>query len=289
MVEKNRLTLMGVAVSVLLFVMKTYAGAVTGSIAILSDSLNSLLDVFSYGTVMIAVRVQRTEPDEGHQFGHRRAEPLAGMIIAVLAAVLGFTVIKDSLAGVFGSTRVVYDPTALVIVMVSIFAKSIVWVLYRQVGRTTGSVALQAAAIDSRNDVLASSVVLIGYGIGGRWDAIAGLAIGIWILASGVSIGLENSGYLLGKSPSKEFLERIRNLALSVQGVRGVNEVRAHFLGDLLQVEVHIEVPADMDIKTAHDLGNEVEEKLLELDDVGSVFVHIDIEKDVRSLPRSLG
>lgn len=59
MIEKNRLSLMGVALNVLLFIIKTYAGVVTGSIAILSDSLNSMLDVFSYGTVMIAVRVQR--------------------------------------------------------------------------------------------------------------------------------------------------------------------------------------------------------------------------------------
>ena len=76
MIEKNRLSLMGVALNVLLFIIKTYAGVVTGSIAILSDSLNSMLDVFSYGTVMIAVRVQRAEPDDGHPFGHRRAEPL---------------------------------------------------------------------------------------------------------------------------------------------------------------------------------------------------------------------
>ena len=99
MIEKNRLSLMSRTECAALLI-KTYAGVVTGSIAILSDSLNSMLDVFSYGTVMIAVRVQRAEPDDGHPFGHRRAEPLAGMIIAVLAAVLGFTVIRDSLGSV---------------------------------------------------------------------------------------------------------------------------------------------------------------------------------------------
>ena len=50
--------------------------------------------------------------------------------------------------------------------------------------------------------------------------------------------------------------------------------MRAHFLGDLVQVEVHIEVPGDMDVKTAHDIGMAVRERLLELDDIGSVFVH---------------
>lgn len=289
MIEKNRLSLMGVALNVLLFIIKTYAGVVTGSIAILSDSLNSMLDVFSYGTVMIAVRVQRAEPDEGHPFGHRRAEPLAGMIIAVLAAVLGFTVIRDSLQGVLGGTTTVYDPSALVIVLLGALAKTIMWFLYRHVGLRTRSVALQAAAIDSRNDILASSVVLVGYGVGGRWDAVAGLLVGIWILVSGVQMGLENSGYLLGASPSKEFLERVRSVSRSVPGVRGVNDVRAHFLGDLVQVEVHIEVPGDMDVKTAHDIGMAVQERLLELDDIGSVFVHIDVEGDPVRLPFSVG
>lgn len=289
MIERNRLAFMGVALSILLFGIKTYAGMVTGSIAILSDSMNSLLDAFSYSTVMIAVRVQRTEPDEGHPFGHRRAEPLAGMVIAVLAAVLGFTVIRDSLPGVFGGTTTTYHSSALVIVIIGVFAKTIMWLLYRQTGRSTGSVALQAAAIDSRNDVLASSVVLAGYGIGGKWDAVAGLVVGIWILVSGVQIGLENSGYLLGKSPSKEFLDRVRSLSASVSGVRGVNDVRAHFLGDLVQVEVHIEVPGDMDVRTAHDIGMAVQERLLKLDDVGNAFVHIDVEGDPVRLPFSLG
>jgi cation diffusion facilitator family transporter len=288
-IDRNRLTLGGIALSVFLFAAKTYAGVTTGSIAILSDSLNSLLDVFSYTTVMIAVRVQRADPDEGHQFGHRRAEPLAGLVIAVLAAVLGFTVVRDSIAGIARGTSTTHDSTALAVVLVSMGAKAVMWLLYRQAGRSTGSVALEAAAVDSRNDVLTSSVVLLGYVAGGRWDSVAGLAIGIWILVSGVQIGLQNTGYLLGKSPSKEFSDRVRSVSLSVAGVTGVNDVRAHFVGDIVQVEVHIEVPGDMDVRTAHDIGMDVQNRLLEIPSVGSVFVHIDVEGDPVRLPFSLG
>lgn len=272
-----------------LFVAKTYAGVITGSIAILSDSLNSLLDVFSYTTVMIAVRIQRADPDEGHQFGHRRAEPLAGLVIAVLAAVLGFTVARDSIAGIARGSSVTRESVALTIVLLSVGAKAVMWLLYRQAGRSAGSVALEAAAIDSRNDVFASSVVLIGYVVGGRWDSVAGLAIGIWILVSGAQIGLQNTGYLLGKSPSKDFSDRVRSVSLSVDGVTGVNDVRAHFVGDIVQVEVHIEVPGDMNVRTAHDIGMDVQNRLLEIPSIGSVFVHIDVEGDPVRLPFSLG
>lgn len=94
-------------------------------------------------------------------------------------------------------------PSALVIVLLGALAKTIMWFLYRHVGLRTRSVALQAAAIDSRNDILASSVVLVGVRVGGRWDAVAGLLVGIWILVSGVQMGLENSGYCWVRRPQR--------------------------------------------------------------------------------------
>jgi len=74
--NKEALTTAGVLVSVIFFGLKTYAGLVSGSIAIISDAINSFLDVFSYSIIKISVRMQAKAPDKTHPFGHYRTEPL---------------------------------------------------------------------------------------------------------------------------------------------------------------------------------------------------------------------
>ena len=91
-----RATLIGLAGNIFLFAIKLIAGVISGSLALISDAINSLTDIFASIAIFICVRVSDKEADEGHPFGHHRAEPIAGLIVAILAGVLGFEVIRVS-------------------------------------------------------------------------------------------------------------------------------------------------------------------------------------------------
>lgn len=270
------LTIAGVILAIFLLALKGWAAVITGSISILSDALNSFLDVFSYSAVHLAVRVHNSAPDAEHPFGHRRAEPLAGLIIAILAGVLGFNILNDAITSFAGEHSVVLTPAALAVMTIAVGSKIIMATLYHRAARRTGSPAMQASFIDTRNDILASSIAFVGFFLGGDWDGAAALAVGVWVIYSGVRVGLENIHYLMGRAPGEETQEAIRRAALSVPGVTGVAFLRAHFVGDRVDAELHVTVDENMPLREAHTISESVRQAVERLPDLQHAFVHIE-------------
>ena len=154
--RKERLTAIGVVTSVVFCVLKFITGLVSGSIAIISDALNALLDVVTYTAVYISVRIQERQPDADHHFGHRRAEPLAGLLVAIFATILGSTLIKDAMVSLFVEPHTPeFSLSPVIILLLSIAVKIVLARRYALESRSTGSPAMHASYIDSRNDVLA--------------------------------------------------------------------------------------------------------------------------------------
>lgn len=273
---KRYLTAVGVILSILLVALKAFAGITSGSTAVISDAMNSLLDVFAYSALFISVRLQGKPADHTHHYGHHRAEPLAGLLIAVLAAVLGGIVLSDSILRLIDPQPVFSSAGTVTILAFAIASKIVLSVVYRVGARRTESPALEAAAVDSRNDALASIAAIFGLVGGGLIDGVAGLGIGLWILYSGIHVGLENVGFLMGKAPPHESLAKFAGIAREIPGVIGTNNIRAHYVGNYLHVEIHIEVDEHMRILDAHRIAKAVGQEIEKVDDVSAAFVHTD-------------
>ena len=274
--NRNHLTRAGVALAIVLFGLKLWASLTTKSMAVLSDALNSLLDIFSYSVIYISVKIQHSQADKDHHYGHRRAEPIAGFVIAILAGILGASIIKDSFLGIFEEHTVFHNKIATTIVIFAIFSKLVIASLYKILAKRTNSPALEASYVDSRNDIFASSVALVGMLVGDYWDHIAGLLIGVWIIYSGISLGYKNLKYLMGHVPSIGIINSIKDESLKMPGVIGINDLRAHYVGDVVHVELHIEVDENLSVKDAHDIGIAVRDKIETLPMIQKAFIHID-------------
>ena len=276
----RRATLIGILANAFLFVIKFTAGMLSGSLALISDALNSFSDTIYSIAIFIAVRLSNKNADEDHPFGHHRAEPVAGLIIAILAGIIGFEIVKEGIFGLMNPQQMEFTSLGVVVLLVSMGLKTGMWIYFKKIAKRINSPALQAAAIDSRNDILISFTALFGvvgplFGIF-SFDYYAGILIGLFIIWSGYDIGKENIDYLMGKAPSKEIVDEICKRACSVKGVMGFNDVRAHYVGNYLHVEVHIEVPKDMHTKTSHDIGKAVQKLVEDMPSVDKAFVHID-------------
>jgi cation diffusion facilitator family transporter len=281
--NKNYLTRAGIALAILLLCLKLWASIATKSMAVLSDALNSFLDIFSYSAIHISVRFNDMQADKNHPYGHHRAEPIAGFIIAILAAILGGSIIKDSFLGIFQSHVVLRNKIATVIMIFAIASKIIIAIFYRISAKKYNSPALDASYVDSRNDVLASSIAILGMLVGGYYDHIAGLLIGIWIIYSGASLGYKNLKYLMGHTPPKEIIAAITKESMQIPGVIGFNDLRAHYVGDVIHVELHIEVDDKLSIRDAHDIGIIVRDRLEALTPIQKAFIHIDPISDIKN------
>jgi len=275
-----RITVFGIVTNIFLFLIKLLGGILSGSLALLSDSFNSLTDIMASLAIFFAVRIGAKKADLDHPFGHRRAEPIAGLMVAIVAAILGFEIISDAFRGLFEPRDLNINLVIFVIVVASIVIKVYMYVLFRREGKRMRSPALIASSVDYRNDILVSSSVLlgnlfgfIGYPVG---DTIVALFIGCFIVYSGFRIGMGNLDFLMGKVPHPEIIERLKGKALSIEGVKQLNDVRAHYLGNFIQVEIHIEVNRRLSTEKSHEIAKKVQNLLQEDEIVDYVFVHVD-------------
>lgn len=274
--EKHRLVALGVWANAVLFVAKLWIGLLSHSTAVLSDALNSGLDLLVATVVSYSVRLHELDADDDHHYGHRRAEPLAGLLLAVAAVMLGATIVKDAVVGLSEHHVVHVVPGAFFVLYGSLALKAALWALYRLSYRRTGSTVMHATMLDCRNDMLATAIALAGYRSGGNWDDLAGLGIGLWIGWSGLQTAWPNIRLLMGAAPSESALRRLATAARAVPGVLDVHDLRAHFVGDRLHVEVHVEVDPGLTLLAAHAIGEAVRERLEALPGVQRAFVQVD-------------
>ncbi len=275
-----RATSLNIIGNTVLFILKLWAGLLSGSIALISDSLNSLNDIAASIATFICVRISNKQADEGHPFGHSRAEPIAGMIIAILAGILGFEVFRESIGRFLVPKETVIGVFALSVPVITIVAKLAMTFHFKRVGREVKSPALIATAKDAFIDVIMGGAALIGI-IGVKagypfFDPAAGLVISLWIIYAGYSIGVENIDYLMGKSPKPGLMADIKETAVDIDGVQSINTVRAHYVGNFVHVEIHIEVDKTLSTFDSHAIGKAVEKALEKLDPIDKAFIHID-------------
>ncbi|MFQ5442952.1 MAG: cation diffusion facilitator family transporter [Thermodesulfobacteriota bacterium] len=275
-----RATLINIIGNTALLALKLAAGMLSGSIALISDAINSLNDIVSSVATFICVRISDKKADEGHPFGHSRAEPVAGMIIAILAGILGFEILRESVKRAFTDARPEIGLFALSVPVITIVVKAGMSVYFRRVGKEINSPALKATALDSLMDVFVSGAVLFGV-VGVRFgapllDPMAGVIISLWIIYTGYSIGMENIDYLMGKAPEPRLMNEIKGKARAVEGVKAINTVRAHYVGNFIHVEIHIEVDKDLSTLDSHAIGEEVERSVGEIKAIEKSFIHVD-------------
>ena len=276
----KRATYLSLIVNIFLFIIKIIVGVISNSIAVISDAINSLTDIVSSAVILYSVRVSLKQPDEEHQFGHNAAQPIAVFLIALFTGIVGINVIEESIKRIISPDRIHVNSAVYIVLAITILVKIILTRYQSNVGKIYKSPALKASAVDSLNDVLASSLSILAVFIvelGFPYvDGIAGILIAFIILKSGYEIAKENLDYLMGRSADEQLLLKIANRAMAVEGVLGMNDLRSHYVGNKFHIEIHIEVDKNISTKLSHDIGNKVKYSIQEIDEVQQVFVHID-------------
>jgi len=264
----------------ILFILKLAIGLISNSVAIISDAINSFTDIITSFVIFVCVKFGRRKADSSHPFGHHRIEPIAGLIVAIFIAIVGVEVINFSIRRLISGEPIIFSYFIAYILLFTIIIKAFMYFYIKKVCKKINSPALHASSVDCRNDVFISGAALLGiicYNFGYTYiDSIVGIIIGIWIIFSGYEVGKSNIDFLIGRSPNKKSIEEIKKTTLSIKGVKGFNDLRAHYVGNYVHVEIHIELDKKLSLVKAHDIGKQVELKLEELPWINKAFIHID-------------
>ena len=278
--QKFSASIFGLISNTFLFIIKITVGLSIGSIALISDAFNSLMDIVASIATIYSISVSQRKADQDHQFGHQAAEPITGLLYAILAGVVGFNFIRESISRIINPTVQGINWLPFTVILITIILKTIMFLHFRKVGREHRSPVILASSIDSINDVIASSFALIAIGISyfgyPVFDGIGGIIISIIIIKGGYEIARDNIKYLMGHAADEKLLSDIVQRTLKIEHVRGVNDLRSHYVGNLVHVEIHVEVDKGLDTKTSHDIGKAVQRDIESMRDVNKVFVHID-------------
>ncbi|AIF70216.1 transporter [Palaeococcus pacificus DY20341] len=268
--------------NIILAVLKVTVGVIYSSLALISDGIHSLSDIITSIIGSLGIKISSKPPDESHPFGHSRFEALFAFFIGMALFLVAYEIGRDSISRVLSGYSLEVNAIMLGVTVISIISKEAMTQYSLRVGRKLNNQILIADAYHHRSDALSSVAVLIGlllqkfgfiYG-----DALAGLIVAVLIGKVAVEVVLKNVSYLTGTSPPFELCEKIKKTALSVKGVEGVHDLRAHYVGPKLHVELHIEVPMTLTLKEAHDISEEVRERIERLEEVERAFVHVDIK-----------
>jgi len=270
----------GIFFNILLFIGKLVMGLLTHSIAIVGDALNNLSDAGSSIITMIGFRLAGKAPDADHPFGHGRIEYISGLIVSLLICIMGFELGKSSIEGIIHPTPVDCTILAVAMLLASLLVKAYMMFYNFKWAKIIDSTAMRATAVDSRNDMISTSVVLLAV-ISTKFtdlpvDAYIGVALSVFILYSGINAAKDTVEPLLGTPPSKEFLDKIEEIVMSHEAISGIHDVVVHDYGPgRKMISLHAEVSAFQDMFYVHDVIDNIEYDLAKELDCEAV-IHMD-------------
>ena len=270
----------GICCNLLLFLGKVIAGTMAGSVAIAADGFNNLSDAAASIVTLLGFRFSRKPADAHHPYGHARAEYLSGLCVAVLILFIGVELAKSSVSKIFAPEALAFSGMTLAVLVGSIAVKLWMSLFVGKLGRLIGSKTLTATSADSRNDVIATTAVLVSCLVGHFFhisiDGWTGLAVAAFILWSGYGIARETMSALLGEQADGELVQKLMDLVLRHEGILGIHDLLIHDYGPgRCLASAHVELSAEEDPLVCHEIIDH-----LECDALRELSVHLVIHHD---------
>lgn len=274
----------GIVANLFLFAVKLAAGIVSSSISIMADAVNNLSDAGSSIVTLAGFRLSTRKADKHHPFGHGRIEYLSGVAVSLLIILMGAGLVQESIERILSPEETVLTWFTAVVLVLSIIIKLFLYQFNKGLASRLTSAALHSTAQDSRNDCIATSVVLlclfIQHFTGVAVDGWCGLAVAIFVLWSGIRSLTETIDPLLGTEPDPRLVASITDIVLKTPHVLGMHDLVIHDYGpEKRMMTLHVEVDSHMKLTSAHNLADSLEKRMEQKFDLQTV-IHIDpVEK----------
>lgn len=283
MKRARQIAILGMIVSGFLAVIKIAAGILAHSAAVTADGLESATDVFTSGLLLIGLTIAARPADENHPYGHGRVEILTGLLLGFLLACAGCAIAWRGLTGAADETHVP-DFWAVWPLILSIVLKFCLVIIKVRYGRQIGSSSLLADAANDGMDILSGIVALGALSLAlyspGRFlraDYIGAFAVGLIVIASAGRVMYESAMHLVDTMPDERSMRMIRDVALSVRDVAGVEKCFARKTGFKYHVDLHLEVDPDITVRASHEIARRVRDTIRhQLPWVADVLVHVE-------------
>ena len=281
---------LSIGAAVTTIALKTFAAWITGSVGLLSDAAESVVNLVAAVVALIVLKISIKPADDDHQFGHSKAEYFSAIVEGVMIFVAAAVIIISAIGRLI---EPVMPEQLNVGLLISVGASAVnggaAWVLHR-VGTREHSATLVADAKHLATDVVTSAAVLVGVGLVAVFDspvldAIVALGAGMNIMWTGFKLVSESVAGLMDVAPSQEAQARIEAVLTRyrLDGRIGFHAVRVREAGNRRFADMHVLVPGAWSVKEGHDFTERVIDELVAVDPNLRVSAHLEPIEDPKS------
>lgn len=277
--EIRTVAIMGIIGNIGLLVIKLLVGFATMSQAMIADGLNSAGDVFASAMTYIGNAISSQPHDADHPYGHGKAEYLFSMIISLSLLLVAFAIFRSSFLSLINHEIYRFSIWLVIVAMVTIVTKAFFFIYANRIGKKHNSILAFANAQDHRNDVFVTSLtlasVITGYFNLYVVDAIAGMAIALWIAFTGFKIFTSSYHVLMDTTLDKGIIADMKQKIEAIDDVDHLDTLVSKPVGLNYLLIVKVSVDADLTIYQGHLIANQVKGLLLTYELVDDVVVHL--------------
>jgi cation diffusion facilitator family transporter len=285
---KTRAAALSIASNALLIALKLAAGAITGSVAILTEAMHSSIDLIASFVAYFSVREADKPADAEHPYGHDKIENLAAAIEAMLILVGSGVIIFAAVHSLANGPEVHSLGVGIFVIGFSIVVNVVVSTKIARRARDTDSPALEGDAAHLRTDAATSAAVLVGLVIvqvtGAAWlDPVIALAVAAAIVYAGVRLLARASRVLVDEALPPEELDAVRAAIVEFgpRGVRGYHKLRARRAGSRRYVDLHVQFTSGTTLEDAHATAHALQDAIRERLRGADVLIHLEPEGSV--------
>ncbi|TCT11032.1 cation diffusion facilitator family transporter [Paralcaligenes ureilyticus] len=277
----HRSTLVSVAVNIVLTLIQIIVGVLAHSQALIADAIHSLSDLISDAVVLVANKQGQKAPDADHPYGHLRFETAASLILGALLLTVGLGLLWAAFVKLQNPAAIPkVHAIALIVAIVALMSKELLFRYMLQVAQGVRSSMLIANAWHARSDAASSLVVAIGIiaNLAGfpMADPLAALIVGIMVARIGWKFFFSAFNDLMDRAVDVETENRIRGHLASTPGVQGIHGLKTRKMGDMIWVEVDLEMDATLTIAQGHAIAEDARNRVMQHEAVLDVTTHFD-------------
>lgn len=257
----------GIFLNLVLFILKLFAGIVSGSISITADAFNNLGDSGSSVMSLFGFILSGQKADREHPFGHGRIEYVAGTVISVTIIFMGLELLKTSVIRIFRPEEVIFNGYAFAVLVFSVFIKLYMAFYNYSAAKKADSATLRAVGRDSLSDSISTLAILIS-ALFMKYtdiyiDGWVGTLVSLMIIRTGIKSVIETAAPLLGKAPDSDFVKSVEEIVRQSPETVGIHDLVVHDYGAGKRfVSLHMEVDGSKEMFTLHDAADLVERKI---------------------------
>lgn len=280
----SRSTWVSVGVNVILTVTQVTVGILARSQGLVADGIHSLSDLLADFVVLLASHHSKKDADKDHSYGHQRYETAASLVLGLLLLAVGLGMLWSAIKKLEAPEAIsAVSIVALYVAAAALVAKELLFRYMLAKAKRVKSSMPVGNAWHARSD--AASSLVVGLGIVGNLagypilDPVAALVVGLMIIKMGLAFAWDALHDLMDRSADEAEVQAIERTLLSTPGVQGAHDIRTRKMGDLMVVDVHMEIDASISVEAGHDIAVAARERILERHRVLNVMTHVDPSK----------